>query len=65
MIIDVNAEGTEVAAATLDALVAELGHEPDAVATALNGEFVPRAERAAAFLKGGDRVEILSPMQGG
>ncbi len=65
MIIDVNGERTPANAATLDILVAELGHPPEAVATALNGEFVPRTERAAAFLKEGDRVEILSPMQGG
>lgn len=36
-----------------------------AVATALNGRFVPAAKRAAALLSEGDRIEILAPMQGG
>lgn len=38
---------------------------PRAVATALNGRFVPAAKRAATPLNEGDRVEILAPMQGG
>lgn len=36
-----------------------------AVATALNGKFVPAAKRAATPLTAGDRIEILAPMQGG
>ncbi|WP_062012011.1 sulfur carrier protein ThiS [Aureimonas sp. AU4] len=65
MILLVNGEPREVAAADLDALVLELDLEPEAVATALNREFVPRGERETARLRENDAVEILSPMQGG
>ena len=37
----------------------------DWLATAVNGEIVHRDERAGFELKESDRVEILSPMQGG
>lgn len=65
MNIEVNGEERRTEAGTIEVLVAQLGHEAAHVATALNGDFVPRPERAAAFLKDGDRVEILAPMQGG
>ena len=61
----VNGDPCAPLAATLEALLAELGHEPNAVATALNGEFVPRRKRADTPLKDGDCVEILAPRQGG
>lgn len=38
---------------------------PRAIATALNGKFVPAVRRAATPLNEGDRIEILAPMQGG
>lgn len=38
---------------------------PRALATALNGRFVPAAKRAATALTEGDKIEILAPMQGG
>ncbi len=65
MILHLNGERREVSAATLDALLAELGLAPEAVATAVNQEFVPRAERGDTRLSEGDAVELLSPMQGG
>ena len=43
--IVVNGEATETGAATLAELVAELGYNEGQVATALNGDFVPRAAR--------------------
>jgi sulfur carrier protein len=46
-----------------DARIEAIGER--AVATALNGKFVPAAKRAATQLNAGDRVEILAPMQGG
>ena len=61
----VNGEPAAAEAATLEALLAELGHDPAAVATALNGEFVPRRKRAQTPIQDGDRVEILAPRQGG
>ena len=43
----------------------ELGFAEGQVATALNGEFVPRQARAATRLAADDRVEIVAPRQGG
>ncbi len=65
MKLNVNGQAYETAAQALDALVSELGHDAELVATALNGDFVPRAARAASRLQPGDSIEILAPMQGG
>lgn len=61
----VNGEPHTGPATDLAALVASLGHEAASVATAVNGEFVPRSRRTATLLSPGDRVEIVSPRQGG
>jgi len=50
---------------TLDALVAQLGHEPRDVGTAVNGRFVPRGGRAACTLQAGDAVLLFQPIVGG
>ena len=42
-----------------------LGHEGGGFAVAVNGTFVPRHRYASLALKGGERLEVLSPMQGG
>ncbi|WP_279481637.1 sulfur carrier protein ThiS [Aureimonas sp. SK2] len=65
MKITLNGEAREVAASDLAALLRELDYQPDAVATALNREFVPRAARADTAIAPGDAVEVLSPMKGG
>lgn len=65
MNITVNAKPHEVAAQTLAAALVELGFTSPSVATALNGQFVPRAARGATDLSDGDRLEVLAPMQGG
>jgi sulfur carrier protein len=61
----VNGERTETSAASLAELVALLGHGQEAVATALNGDFVPRQARASTRLRPGDKIEIVAPRQGG
>lgn len=61
----VNGDTTETRAATLADLLAERGFAEGAVATALNGEFVPRSARADARLAPDDRIEIVAPRQGG
>ena len=61
----VNGERTETGAASLDELVAQLGFGEGQVATALNGDFVPRQGRAMTQLAAGDKVEIVAPRQGG
>jgi sulfur carrier protein len=63
--IILNGERVETEALTLAALVAGQGFAQTAVATAVNGTFVPREARAATLLAGGDRVEIVAPRQGG
>lgn len=61
----VNGEPAETAVDTLAALVSSLGFADSSVATALNGAFVPRAQRGATLLSHGDKVEIVAPRQGG
>ncbi|AZO29655.1 MULTISPECIES: sulfur carrier protein ThiS [Mesorhizobium] len=61
----VNGEALDSAAATLAALLAELDYEGDWLATAVNSDVVHKANRAEFRLNDGDRIEILSPMQGG
>ena len=65
MRIEVNGEPQEFGARSLAEAVAELGLAEAVVATALNGEFVPRGERAGTPLNEGDRIEIVAPMKGG
>jgi sulfur carrier protein len=65
MKLTVNGEAREVAAATLAELLAALDYEGDWLATAVNSDLVHRANRAEFHLSDGDRIEILSPMQGG
>ena len=61
----VNGETLEVAAQFLNALLSELEFEGEWLATALNGELVRSAERTDCALREGDRIEILTPRQGG
>ena len=65
MNIRVNGEAREVAATTLEALLAELDCGDGPYATALNREFVRKDARASTRLKEGDCVEIVTPKQGG
>ena len=65
MKITVNAQAHEVAATTLSQALIELGFTETAIATALNGDFVPRGLRDGTNLQEGDRLEVLAPMQGG
>lgn len=63
--IVVNGEARDAAAATLAALLDELGYGGQKVATALNGEFVPERARLDTLLSSNDEVEVVSPRQGG
>ncbi|MER5871727.1 sulfur carrier protein ThiS [Streptomyces sp. NPDC002044] len=66
MTISVNGEPREVAAGTtLDAVVAILTAAPSGVAAALNETVVPRGQWRATRVGDGDRVEILTAVQGG
>jgi len=65
MKIVLNGEAFSAQSSDLDALLAELDYEPALVATAVNETFVRAKERSATPLREGDRVEILTPRQGG
>jgi sulfur carrier protein len=65
MQIRVNGKELEVMAATLAALLSELEYEDATVATALNQNFIRKADRLTTNLHDGDAVEILVPKQGG
>ncbi len=65
MTLIVNGEPREIAAASLAEALQALDYGEAKVATALNGEFVPKRAREATPLKDGDRIEILAPRQGG
>jgi sulfur carrier protein len=61
----VNGQATVSRAATLAELISELGYGDAKVAAARNGEFVPRTVRHSTRLAPDDRIEIVSPRQGG
>ena len=64
--ITVNGQAREVAeGSTLADLVAQLAASPQALATAVNGDFVARDVRAAHLLKPGDQVFTFQPITGG
>lgn len=50
---------------TVAALVAEAGYRPESVATALNGQFLPRARREATPIQPGDALVLIQPITGG
>ncbi|MCI3221653.1 sulfur carrier protein ThiS [Streptomyces sp. NP-1717] len=50
---------------TLDVLVATLTAAPSGVAAALNETVVPRGRWSDTTLSDGDRVEVLTAVQGG
>ncbi len=65
MRIQVNGEHREVEAATILALVEELGLDVRKVAVERNLEIVPRSLHASTALVDGDRVELVQFVGGG
>ncbi|GLX48270.1 thiamine biosynthesis protein ThiS [Streptomyces hygroscopicus subsp. hygroscopicus] len=64
--ISVNGQSRKVAPGTaLDAVVRSLVPAPSGVAAAVNETVVPRAQWAGTALVEGDRVEVLTAVQGG
>lgn len=61
----VNGEPQTITVKTLSELLVTLDYEGDWLATAVNGELVHREDRADHPLNDNDRIEILTPMQGG
>ncbi|MEY2802383.1 MAG: sulfur carrier protein ThiS [Ramlibacter sp.] len=64
--ITVNGQPREVpAGSSLADLVAQMADTPQALATAVNQEFVARDARAARLLQAGDQVFTFQPITGG
>ncbi|NGN66472.1 sulfur carrier protein ThiS [Streptomyces sp. A7024] len=64
--ISVNGEPRELPAdTTLDRLVETLTQAPKGVAAALNEAVIPRGQWPTTPLTDGDRVEVLTAVQGG
>ena len=64
--ITLNGEARELSAGqTLADLIAQLDAPPQAMATAINGEFVARERRGACELRDGDAVFTFQPITGG
>ncbi|MER5794152.1 sulfur carrier protein ThiS [Streptomyces sp. NPDC001980] len=64
--ISVNGKRREIAPGTaLDSLVRSLTAAPSGVAAAVNETVVPRGQWATTGLADGDRVEVLTAVQGG
>jgi sulfur carrier protein len=61
----VNGEDHHLDAATLADVLTLLEYEGGWLATAVNGELVHREDRAGHPLYEGDRIEVLTPLQGG
>ncbi|MFJ4867723.1 sulfur carrier protein ThiS [Streptomyces sp. NPDC088757] len=64
--VSVNGEARALSGpVSLGALVATLTAAPSGVAAAVNETVVPRGEWASTLLGDGDRVEVLTAVQGG
>ena len=65
MNIIVNGQNQNISSANLSMVLEELGYKQMKLATALNGNFISVEQRDNTELKDGDKLEILSPQQGG
>ncbi|WP_119165768.1 sulfur carrier protein ThiS [Algihabitans albus] len=65
MKITVNGVAVEIRNDALPAVLEDLGYADKKVATAVNEDFVPAAARDRVTLQPGDRLEIVTPRQGG
>jgi sulfur carrier protein len=65
MVLIVNGETKQAKAASVRALLAELEYDGGFFAVAVNQTVVPRRSWDQPLLRDGDKIEILSPRQGG
>ncbi|TXH88931.1 MAG: sulfur carrier protein ThiS [Rhodoferax sp.] len=63
--IQVNGELRTTTAATLHDWVMSQNAAPDSLATAVNGQFVPRTARTDTLLHAGDHILTFQPITGG
>jgi len=65
VVVTVNGEPKEVVATTIPALLEELEYEGAFLVVAINHDVVQRRRWDEVALKAGDRIEIVTPRQGG
>jgi sulfur carrier protein len=65
MVLIVNGESRQAKASSVRALLSELEYEGGFFAVAVNQNVVPRRAWDESVLKDGDKIEIVSPRQGG
>lgn len=65
MQIELNGQQIETEAPNVAALLRERHIDAASVASAYNGQFLPRTRYESQPLEAGCRLEVLSPMQGG
>lgn len=65
MDIEYNGKTVHTEAADLAQFLAEQQVDASRVATAIDGDFVPRTQYADTPLAAGMKLEVLAPMQGG
>lgn len=65
MKITLNGVEREISEDSLDQALRELGYYDGTIATAVNGQFIPKTQRLDIVLSEGDRIEVVAPMQGG
>ncbi|WP_455474478.1 sulfur carrier protein ThiS [Bartonella sp. B30(2025)] len=65
MQIFVNGKIVQTEVIFLNLLLEKLGYKGDWLATAVNAEVISADARSQFVLHEGDKIEILSPMQGG
>lgn len=65
MNVVINGTPEDISERTLAELCQRYEAEPTTIATAVNGDFINVNDRAALSLQEGDKIEILSPRQGG
>lgn len=63
--LEVNGETKKTGAATVQALLAELGMAGQAVAVEVNQAVVPKKQHAQTRLNSGDKVELVTLVGGG
>ena len=63
--IQVNGEAHTTTANTLHDWVLAQDAAPESLATAVNGQFIPRTQRASTALRAGDHILTFQPITGG
>jgi sulfur carrier protein len=63
--IIVNGQNQNISRVNLSMVLEELGYKQMKLATSLNGDFISVEQIDNTELKDGDKLEILSPQQGG